>query len=428
MSVPRLLISLFSLFIWAALSLVAERGSAGETPDQAAAGQQPARSVPFFELRSHESRYVGPAGPRLRPEDVEDVPIGYFGPFDPEDPLYGRVWQAAERAVTQANAEGGFEGKPFRLVPAWSTDPWGTGVSQLARLVYRDQVWAIVGGVDGPSTHLAEQIVAKARVALVSPLSTDKTVNLANVPWMFSLAPGDHLIAPVLAEAIVQHLAVERLVVLTAKDHDSFLLAQELLKSLRDRQVHPRYKFIYDAAAAAEMQPLIEQCTAAQPEGVVIVADVMSTAQLVHRLRETGFAGWIVGGPAMGRDIFLEQAGALAGNVLFPLMVEPAAMGFLRLAPEREAAAVEPPPGSLADGHADFAALLTYDAVQLVVRAIRTAGLNRTDIKAALREHSPARGVTGRVEWDNLGTNTRPPAVATLRDGKVVPWTVATDP
>ena len=88
------------------------------------------------------------------------------------------------------------------MIPAWSQNPWEAAVRQLADSVFQRRVWVIVGGADSATTHLAEQIVAKAHVPLVSPISTDKTVNLANVPWTFSMAPGDHLLAPCLAQAV----------------------------------------------------------------------------------------------------------------------------------------------------------------------------------------------------------------------------------
>ena len=55
-------------------------------------------------------------------------------------------------------------------------------------------------GSTGPSAHLAEQVVAKARLPLVCPVSSDRTANVANVPWMFSVLPGDNAQAPCLAE------------------------------------------------------------------------------------------------------------------------------------------------------------------------------------------------------------------------------------
>ena len=82
-------------------------------------------------------------------------------------------------------------------------DPWGTGVSQLTRMVYDEQPLALLGSVDSATTHLAEQVVAKANLPLVSPIATDKSVTLAGVSWMFSCAPDEAAIARVLVDAVL---------------------------------------------------------------------------------------------------------------------------------------------------------------------------------------------------------------------------------
>jgi len=161
-----------------------------------------------------------------------DVLIGYFGPSDPADPEGGDMWRAARLAVEEANQEGGYRGKPFRLVPGWSENPWGTGVVQVTRMVFHHKVWAIVGGIDGPSTHLAEQVVAKARLTLIGPVSTDRSVNLANVPWMFSCAPGDHRLAEPLAAELAARCAGRTFVVVSTDDHDPRMCTAELRKAL----------------------------------------------------------------------------------------------------------------------------------------------------------------------------------------------------
>ena len=157
---------------------------------------------PYRDFREQAAAYAGPGRERAEPADVSEVKIIYFGPGDPDHPDAGDLWRAAELAVDKANAETGFHGKPFRLIPVWSASPWGTGVSGLARLAYQEKVWAIIGGIDGPTAHLAEQVVVKARIPLVSPTSSDRTANVANVPWMFSVLPGDHRQAPCLAQAL----------------------------------------------------------------------------------------------------------------------------------------------------------------------------------------------------------------------------------
>ena len=169
-------------------------------------------------------------------EDAKEVRIGYFGPSDPKDPLGGDMWLAANWAVRQANQAGGYRGKPFKLMPVWSESPWANGTKDLFSLVYKQRVCAIVGGIDGPSTHLAEQVVAKARLTLISPVSSDPTTNYVNVPWMFSSTPGDHLTAGPLVDEILRRTGSGGLAIVSADDHDSRIFTQQLRKALTARR------------------------------------------------------------------------------------------------------------------------------------------------------------------------------------------------
>ncbi len=150
------------------------------------------------------STHAGPGRDRAAPEGLSEVRIGYFGPDDPDHPDAGDLWCAAQMAIEEANQDGGFQGKPFRLVARWSADPWTGGATKVTQLVYEDQVWAIVGGVDGPSTHVAVQVATKAWLPILCASTTDRTSNSAIVPWMFSLLPGDQLVAPSLAAELAR--------------------------------------------------------------------------------------------------------------------------------------------------------------------------------------------------------------------------------
>jgi branched-chain amino acid transport system substrate-binding protein len=343
-------------------------------------------------------------------DDVDEVLIGYFGPCDADDPQGGDLWCAARLAVEEANRQGGLHGKPFRLVPGWSENPWGTGVRRVARMVYDEKVWAIIGGIDGPSTHLAEQVVAKARLALVSPSSTDKTVNLVNVPWMFSCAPGHHLQAPVLAEQIALRVGREPFVLLSATDHDSRLFLRELVGALAERDLAPRFHFQFKRGAEGLSQHA-DQVLEAGAAAVVVVAGADDSARMARALREAGAAGPIFGGPAIGRRRFLQGAGKAAEGVVFPLLYQPGPepAEFHHTFQKRFLRAP------------DYAAAHTYDGVCLLIQAIRKAGLNRARIRDALAELSPWGGVTGTIRWDLTGSNARAVKLATIQSGRIVP-------
>jgi ABC-type branched-subunit amino acid transport system substrate-binding protein len=376
-----------------------------------ASSAESSRPQPFSILRERQTEYVGPGRDEPPPEDVSEVLIGYFGPGDPEHARYGDLWRAAMAAVAQANRNGGYRGLPFRLVAAWSDDPWGGGVKELTRLVFEQRVWAVIGGVDGDTTHLAEQIVVKARLPLISPISTDKSVNLANVPWMFSLAPGDHLLVPLLADEIVARAGLDDFVLITSDAHDARALTADLRSALARRQSVPRFQHTC-RQADPHMAELVAEVMKKPPAAVVVVADAADSASLIRALRSHRYEGHVFGGPALGRHSFLQLAGLAAEQAVFPLLYTPPARS-----PTAPAERIAPAETSTFD----YAAAHTFDAVNLTIEAIRRGGLNRARIHDSLRALDGWTGLTGPIRWDKLGSNTRPPRLGVISDGRPIP-------
>ena len=363
----------------------------------------------FFDARKLETKYAGPGREELAPRDIKEVLIGYFGPDSASHPQGGDMWCAASLAIEESNRTGGYKGLPFRLVTGWSDNPWGTGISKVVRMAYVDKVWAIIGGIDGPSTHLAEQVVAKARLTLLSPASTDKTVNLANVPWMFSSLPGDHLQAPILAHAIASSIGNKPFLLVSATDHDSHLFTVELSKSFAGRQLVPSYHFEFDPEEK-DLAELVDKIVETKIGALVLIAGAEQSSHIISAVRERSFAGLIFGGPWMGRRSFLEEAGRAAEEVNFPLLYIPG----------KNSDDFEKQYASRFGYQPDYLAAHTYDAVNLLVAAIRKAGLNRVRIRDAVREMSPWSGVTGTIRWDTLGGNSRSIQLGTVKGGCVI--------
>lgn len=371
--------------------------------DNVAAGE------PFRDLRDHAAAYAGPGRDLPEPTNIQEVLIGYFGPDDRTHLAGGDLWAASLLAIDEANQEGGYQGKPFRLVARWSDNPWKSGAQHVTRLIYVDEVWALIGGIDGATTHLAEQVVAKARLPLLSAGSTDRTANLANVPWMFSCLPGDQLQAPVLAERVAVTVGKQSLVEITTDDHDSRQFAAELIRALKQQHVSPQYHYTC-GAAADDVSEVIGRTIQAAAAAVLCVADAHDSAKLLIQLREAGYRGPVFGGPAMGRRHFLQAAGGAAEGVVFPWLLEQAANSQ----PFRQAFL------SKCGKEPDFAATCSYDAVKLLVAAIRKAGLNRARIGDAIRELAPWPGAAGTIQWDNLGSNRRSVRLGTIQAGRIV--------
>lgn len=385
---------------WLAIQLVAQDPSSSSV-----AGLRQGQA-PFFEARKQQTEYFGPGRENPEPEGLEDVAIAYFGPADPAHAEGGDIWRAVSLALEEANAEGGYRGLPFRLIPCWSDNPWNGGAGLLARTIYDKGVWAIIGGIDGPSTHLAEQVAVKARLPIINPAATDKTANLANVPWIFSSLPGDHLVAEIIGRALIEETAGRSFVILAATDHDSHRLLVEVDKYLATRRVTPSFRFEF--RAGDDHAVMARQVIAAKPAAVVLLAGARESISVLNLLRKEGYTGKVFGGPAMGRRFFLEHAEA--DGVVFPL---PGGAGaedgrFARAFASRFG--VRP----------DYAAAHAYESARILATAIRAAGLNRARIRDALRDLSPWTGTAAQIRWDPLGQNQGTVVPATIRSGAIL--------
>ena len=394
-----------ALHITALVSVaLALTGCLGERPGKA-------DSVPL-NFRERILDYSGPELGEPEARDVTEVRIGWFAPSDPGHELGGGMWTAANLAIEKANLKGGYRGRPFRLVPNWSENPWTGGVGPLFRTVYREHLWALLGGLDGPSTHLAEQVVAKARLPLVSPISTDKSVNLAGVPWMFSCVPDDGQLAPLLADAVLTRAGGGPLVLVNMTDHDSRATAKELLKAFSVRKRVPGLRLEF-APVARDFGPQLRALDRAAPRAVLVVANPTDSARLVRAIRELAPDCALFGTHHVGHAAFLRRAGAASEGVCFPLLfhTHSANRGTRKFVEEFSARHASPP---------DYTAAYTYDATRVLIAAIRRGGLNRARIRQAMRKLSPWQGITGAIRWDGTGQNRgRRPILGVIRGGKV---------
>src|SRR5437868_8054194 len=113
---------------------------------------------------------------------------------DYPDSVFGlRMLHGTQMAVDEANARGGYGGKPFRLMlhndyDNWQakasygddrpTDPtiWGSASNETVKMVYDDQDWAIFGSINSEATHIALRVALRAEIPIVNSASTDPTI------------------------------------------------------------------------------------------------------------------------------------------------------------------------------------------------------------------------------------------------------------
>jgi ABC-type branched-subunit amino acid transport system substrate-binding protein len=341
--------------------------------------------------------FAGWRGPTLSPTGLSEVRIGLFAPDS------GDVSRGARLAVEQLNAAGGFRGTPLRIVPRWSHDPWSGGAKEMVRLVYDDSVWAVLGSVNGDATHIAEQVVTKAWVPLVAPVSADPTLTYIRIPWIFRLPPDEETQATVLVRdgALARSLAHVGLI--TSSDHDGRTFANEVLERLRAAGLTPAFHF--EIPPDGDLAALAARALWFDPDAVIVRVPPAGMPGLLDQLSGEGvrvplLVPWIPGlAPSALRSHY-------AGDVLavrpFREADNPAYAAFARAYRARYGS--EPTP----------IAAYGYDAVNLLVGALATSGLNRAALRDAVAAQTRFVGATGAISWDHAGGNRVEPVLLVL--------------
>jgi len=334
-------------------------------------------------------------------KSLNEIRIGLFLPADSLNKSGQPLIMAARLAIDEINVSGGYNGIPFKLINRWSSDPWGAGSKEMIKLVYRDSVWAVIGSINGDATHIAEQIVTKAWLPLLSPISADPTLTYIRIPWIFRLPPDYKAQSEVIVNEGIKSGRMENIGLITENSHDGRIFVEELNDVLSNNNISPVFHFEV-SKSDLDMQSIVQRTISFNPRSIIIC---LSNDNIVKLLAELGAnkqqmdvsIPWI---PGLDYDILAQY---YKGEIY---LVEP----FLRSsnpAYEEFANRYYKRYGS----KPTFGAAYTYDAVHILTRALQRSGLNRSGLRDAIGGMKEFPGVTGKITWDNGGGNLARPGL-----------------
>ncbi len=349
--------------------------------------------------------FSGSRGATIDPAQLDEIRIGLFAPTDSGNPVGGPMYRAAQLAVEQVNANGGFAGVPLRIVTRWDDDPWRGGAKQMIKLVYADSVWAVIGSVSGDATHIAEQVIAKAWLPLLSPVSADPTLTYIRIPWMFRLPPNDQAQAETIVSDGLQELSLEKVGLITSVDHDGRIFAEEMLDQMHAVEAPPAFHLEL-SPTNVDLAEIVRRARSFDPDGIVVRMPLVATFSLLDELQSGGVSipvllPWIPG--VQLSDLTKHYGGEILYVQPFSGADNPGYSAFARAYMQRFGA--EPTPS----------AAYTYDAVNLLVQALTEGGINRAALRDAIANSSGYRGAAGTIAWDNAGGNQGRPVLVRRR-------------
>ena len=154
--------------------------------------------------------------------------IGFIGPLTGDNANYGiRCSNAARLAIDEINAAGGIDGKQLALIAENSLGTVDGAIAAYEKLVYSDNVCAIIGPVfTSPALAVAQRCYEDG-IVMVSPSATHKDVTAVG-DYVYRTVPSDSLQSEVAAHYFYEVLGYRNIACLYAmNDYSQGVSAME---------------------------------------------------------------------------------------------------------------------------------------------------------------------------------------------------------
>ncbi len=350
-------------------------------------------------------------------KDLSEIRIGFVGPLydHPQQILGNRMLNGAALAIEEANTNGGYGGKPFKLMVHNDSAIWGAASNEIVKMVYDEKVWAMFGSISSDTTHIALRLTLKAETPLVNSASTDPTIPETIIPWYFTDIQDDRVQGYTLARHIYTELGLKRIAILRVNDRYGRFGVLKFRDASR-RLGHPvviEQKFMPGDTDFRRQLQIIED---SRVDGIVLWTDIGPAAMILQQMQELGMKQRVFGShrtmSGTSGDELVKLAGSAAENfeAVFPYDPTRTDPRWLDFKARYEVRFHEAP---------DHFASLAYDAMQILLNAICRVGLNKGRIRDALTATENYKGVTGDMVFDPNCKNIAPLFLARVHDGRI---------
>ncbi len=358
---------------------------------------------PFKEHFLLQMEYTGPGRSIPEPEHVDTVKIGFIGPLvatvsiatggkSHEEALGIQMLRGSRLAIEEANARGGYLKRkiPFELVISNDNGLWGSSGNEIVKMAYKDNVWAILGTIDGANSHIAIRVALKAELPVMNTGDSDPTFIETNIPWVIRNMGDDRQQAYMLVDYLHRKLDLKRVGVIRASNRYGRFGIREFKDGSRRLGRPVPIEMAYHVGDE-DFSLQLERINRANVEAVVHWGDAAEGAKILNQMRQMGMNQPFFACDRCLSDEFVQAAGANAEGVICafpwnPDRDDPKLHSFRERF--RKRFGTEP----------DTYAAHGFDGMNMLIWAIQVAGLNRAKIRDVLAYlPAPWPGVTGDI-------------------------------
>jgi len=405
---------LFLLLLFPMLQLAGQekKKNYGNAPDEIIPyGRFQKAYINFFDT---PQLFTGAGREKPEPTGLSEVRIGFLGPLDSTAlvPQGKQMLHGCELAIEEANKNGGYKGIPFKLMVHNDFGLWGAAANKVVQM-YDEHVWAFLGSIDDINTHVALRATLKMEIPMINSGDPDPTLCETRIPWLIHVISDDRQSCYALAEYIYKIKGLSRVAVLRVDNRYGRVGIKEFREASR-RMDHPLVLEIRYMDGDTVFTKQIQRIVDVSPDAILLWGNAEETGMIINQIREKGISFPIFASDRAMSPVLLKITGKNAEGLVTtcqynPTLNDPKLKAFQKHYFERFG--MEP----------DVFAAHAYDGMNITIKAIQKAGLNRyliRDVLTDLKTFQGYDGITGKIIFDDAWNDVGSIWMTEVKNGK----------
>lgn len=347
-------------------------------------------------------------------QQSNEIVIGHVASLTGDTATFGTSADKGIRlALDEINKAGPVLGKPVTVVTEDDRSLNDEARTACEKLISRDRVCAILGEIASSRSIQMAPACQDAKIPMLSPGSTNPKVTQQG-DYIFRACFIDQFQGAAMADFAVKNLKVKKYAVLYAANSDYSVGLRDFFdQAAKKLGASPTAELSYSEKSDVDFRGQLTKIRDTNPDAIIATGYYEEAGKIAKQARELGIKVPLIGGDGWDSDKLLQIGGdALNGcyfsNHYAPDEDRPAVKEFVSA---YKAKYNEVP---------DAMAILGYDAMKLMVDAIKRAGsTDGAKIRDALTSTKDFPGAAGSITIDSERNAKKPIVIVGIENGKL---------
>lgn len=408
---PSVILFLFLMFFSVAIAQTSNQNY-GNVPDELVGYDKYMKAYKYHFIEP--MKFYGAGREKPFPVGLKEVRLGFLGPLEGSIMINQgtQMLQGSMLAIEEANKRGGYKGIPYKLMVHNDFGLWGAAANEIVDMD-DEGVWAWLGTIDDINSHVAIRATLKLEIPNVNTGDPDPTFTETNIPWVVRTIPDDRQSSYVLVNRIYVKDGHKRVAMIRANNRYG------RVGTLHFNRTATRigYPIIIEERfndGETDFTSQLERIKKTNPDAIALWGNAKESALILKQIRAMGLKQPVYASDRIVNKEFLNITGSLAEGIFTTCQYNPDAddpkLKKFK-ADYQKRFGMEP----------DVFAAHAYDGMNIIIRSVERAGLNRAVIRDVLTDMKITngyKGVTGEVVFDGSWNNIRPIFLAEVVNGK----------